>query len=63
MYIYTSNNNNNDNNNNNNNNNTIIISMTGRTIANVKYKTNTKLRGFSPQANYTGRATAACRQS
>jgi hypothetical protein len=26
------------------------------------YKTN-KLRGFSPQANYTDRATAACRQS
>jgi hypothetical protein len=22
-----------------------------------------KLRGFSPQANYTDRATAACRQS
>jgi hypothetical protein len=23
----------------------------------------TKLRGFSPQANYTDRATAACRRS
>jgi hypothetical protein len=26
-------------------------------------KTKTKLRGFSPQANYTDRATAACRRS
>jgi hypothetical protein len=26
-------------------------------------KKTTKLRGFSPQANYTDRATAACRQS
>jgi hypothetical protein len=25
--------------------------------------TKTKLRGFSPQANYTDRATAACRRS
>jgi hypothetical protein len=24
---------------------------------------NSKLRGFSPQANYTERATAACRRS
>jgi hypothetical protein len=24
--------------------------------------TKTKLRGFSPQANYTDRATAACRE-
>jgi hypothetical protein len=27
------------------------------------YKTKTKLRDFSPQANYTDRATAACRRS
>jgi hypothetical protein len=26
-------------------------------------KTKTKLRGFSPQVNYTDRATAACRRS
>jgi hypothetical protein len=26
-------------------------------------KPKTKLRGFSPQANYTDRATAACRRS
>jgi hypothetical protein len=28
-----------------------------------KYKTNKKLRGLSPQANYTDRATAASRRS
>jgi hypothetical protein len=28
-----------------------------------KEGTKTKLRGFSPQANYTDRATAACRRS
>jgi hypothetical protein len=31
------------------------------TVLITKYKK--KLRGFSPQANYTDRATAACRQS
>jgi hypothetical protein len=29
----------------------------------IKKKLKTKLRGFSPQANYTDRATAACRRS
>jgi hypothetical protein len=32
----------------------------------IKYtvkKANKKLRGFSPQANYTDRATAVCRRS
>jgi hypothetical protein len=30
---------------------------------NLILKLKTKLRGFSPQANYTDRATAACRRS
>jgi hypothetical protein len=29
----------------------------------IRNKENNKLRGFSPQANYTDQATAACRQS
>jgi hypothetical protein len=29
----------------------------------VHVLTKTKLRGFSPQANYTDQATAACRRS
>jgi hypothetical protein len=29
----------------------------------LKKKKKTKLRGFSPQANYTDQATAACRRS
>jgi hypothetical protein len=29
----------------------------------LKTKKKTKLRGFSPQANYTDQATAACRRS
>jgi hypothetical protein len=29
----------------------------------TKKETKTKLRGFSPRTNYTGRATAACRRS
>jgi hypothetical protein len=33
----------------------------GRKLSTKVYKT--KLRGFSPQANYTDRATAACRLS
>jgi hypothetical protein len=32
-------------------------------ISHTKLKKKTKLRGFSPQANYTDRATAACRRS
>jgi hypothetical protein len=28
----------------------------------IKYKTKTKLHGLSPRANYTDRATAACRR-
>jgi hypothetical protein len=30
---------------------------------NVKYRYKTKLHGLSPRANYTDRATAACRRS
>jgi hypothetical protein len=29
----------------------------------IVYISKTKLRGFSPQTNYTNRATAACRRS
>jgi hypothetical protein len=32
-----------------------------KSAANNKTKQTNKLRGFSPQANYTDRATAACR--
>jgi hypothetical protein len=32
-------------------------------LKNYIYKLKTKLRGFSPQANYTDQATAACRRS
>jgi hypothetical protein len=33
------------------------------TVCHSKAKKKTKLRGFSPQAKYTNRATAACRRS
>jgi hypothetical protein len=36
------------------------LTLNGRNIPLVKQK---KLQGFSPQANYTDRATAACRRS
>jgi hypothetical protein len=35
----------------------------GRIALQYKATIYTKLRGFSPQANYTERATAACRRS
>jgi hypothetical protein len=31
-------------------------------VIHIAYKTKQKLRGFSPSANYTDRATATCRQ-
>jgi hypothetical protein len=34
-----------------------------KTKLQIDFSTKTKLRGFSPQANYTDRATAACRRS
>jgi hypothetical protein len=37
--------------------------MHGALSTKTKKKLKTKLRGFSPQANYTDRATAACRRS
>jgi hypothetical protein len=40
------------------------ISVLNDTQQDANNKDNkTKLRGFSPQANYTDRATAACRRS
>jgi hypothetical protein len=34
-----------------------------RLVADEEKKTETKLRGLSPQSNYTDRATAACRRT
>jgi hypothetical protein len=39
------------------------ISVTAEIFGFIQGQNKNKLRGFSPQANYTDRATAACRRS
>jgi hypothetical protein len=43
--------------------NTLLITDSFFVKLLTKTKKKTKLRGFSPQANYTDQATAACRRS
>jgi hypothetical protein len=39
------------------------VQLTGKSVRTCTLKLKEKLRGRSPQANYTDRATAACRRS
>jgi hypothetical protein len=39
----------------------LVLVMASAAVCEVHLKTKTKLHGLSPRANYTDRATAACR--